>query len=57
MACLAARQGASAAEAAQALLFNFTEMLSRLVGESLTERLLAPVWAHPPLLSEQEIKS
>jgi len=57
MACLTAQQAASAAEAAQALLFNFTEMLSRLVGESLTERLLAPVWAQPQLPPEREIKS
>jgi hypothetical protein len=57
MACLTAQQAAPAAEAAQALLFNFTEMLSRLVGESLTDRLLAPVWARPPLPPEQEISS
>jgi hypothetical protein len=57
MACLAAQPRASATDAAQGLLFNFTEMLSRLVGESLTERLLAPVWARPPLPSEQEITS
>jgi len=57
MACLAAQPAAAAAEAAQALLFNFTEMLSRLVGEALTKRLLAPVWVGPPSPSEQEITS
>jgi hypothetical protein len=57
MACLAAQTSAAAAEAAQALLFTFTELLARLVGESLTERLLAAVWARPPLPSEQETTS
>jgi hypothetical protein len=56
MACLAAKGGVAAAEAVQALLFTFTELLAGLVGESLTERLLATVWvwAPPPVPSEQE---
>jgi len=51
MACLAAQQTAAAAEAAGALLLTFAELLATLIGESLTERLLAPVWARA---SEQE---
>jgi hypothetical protein len=57
MACLAAQPRAAATEAVQALLFTLTELLARLVGESLTERLLAAVWAHPPLPTGQEITS
>jgi len=53
MACLAAQHTAAAAEGAYALLLTFTELLATLIGESLTERLLAPVWAHPSLPSEQ----
>jgi hypothetical protein len=44
-ACLAAQQTAAAAEAATALMLTFTELLTTLIGESLTERLLAPAWA------------
>jgi hypothetical protein len=51
MACLATQQTAAAAEAANALMLAFTELLATLIGESLTERLLAPVWARA---SEQE---
>ena len=51
MACLAAQQTAAAAEAASALMLAFAELLATLIGESLTERLLAPVWARA---SEQE---
>ena len=57
MACLAAQHTAAAAEGAYALLLSFTELLATLIGESLTERLLAPVWAHPSLPSEQETAS
>jgi hypothetical protein len=57
MACLAAQGGAAAATAVQELLFTFTELLARLVGESLTERLLATVWSPPPLPSKQDISS
>jgi hypothetical protein len=52
MACLAAQHAATAAEAAYALLLTFAELLATLIGESLTERLLGPVWAQPSLLSE-----
>jgi hypothetical protein len=53
MACLATQHRATAAEAACALLLTFAELLAALIGESLTERLLAPVWARPSLPSEQ----
>lgn len=43
-----------AIEASAALLVTFTGLLESLIGESLTERLLAPVWAPPLPVSEQE---
>jgi hypothetical protein len=51
MACLATQHTTAAANAAYALLLTFAELLATLIGESLTERLLAPVWAP---VSEQE---
>jgi hypothetical protein len=59
MACLATQHTAAAAEAAYALLLTFAELLATLIGESLTARLLAPVWSAPSplLLSEQETAS
>jgi hypothetical protein len=53
-ACLAAQEPAVAAAAGQALLVNFTELLATLIGASLTERLLAPVWLPPSPESERE---
>jgi hypothetical protein len=41
---LASQETAAAAEASDALLVTFTELLATLIGESLTDRLLAPVW-------------
>ena len=41
--CLARQDPATAAEASYALLSRFTELLTTLIGESLTTRLLAPV--------------
>jgi hypothetical protein len=52
--CLARQDPASAAEASYTLLLTFTELLTTLIGESLTTRLLAPVWARPSLSSAQE---
>lgn len=46
-----------ALEASHALLVNFTELLSTLIGESLTEQLLRPAWAVPPQASVQETES
>lgn len=51
---LEANKAAVAAEASHALLVNFTELLATLIGESLTVRLLAPVWAPLTPSSEQE---
>jgi hypothetical protein len=56
--CLAGQKTAAAAAASQRLLMTFTELLAAMIGESLTERLLGPVWAAPPLpASEQETGS
>lgn len=50
---LETRETDSAADASYALLVIFTDLLANLIGESLTDRLLNPVWASPPA-SEQE---
>ncbi|MEJ0037971.1 MAG: hypothetical protein WDO68_18160 [Gammaproteobacteria bacterium] len=50
---LAGQEASSAALASCALLVTFTELLVTLIGESLTERLLGPVWA-PPLTAPQQ---
>jgi hypothetical protein len=54
MSCLAGQNPATAAEASITLLVTFTELLATLIGESLTSRLLGPVWAAPPLSSGKE---
>jgi hypothetical protein len=46
-----------AIEASYVLLVTFTELLSTLIGESLTEQLLRPVWAPPPPTIDQETES
>jgi hypothetical protein len=51
---LAACATNDAMEAGHALLVTFTELLSTLIGDSLTRRLLSPVWAFPSPKSEQE---
>jgi len=51
-ACLAEQKPAAALAAACALLVTFTEVLATLIGDALTARLLAPVWAPPT--SDQE---
>jgi hypothetical protein len=51
MACLAGQDTSTAAEASNTLLLTFTELLATLIGQSLTTRLLAPVWARPSLSS------
>ena len=43
-ACLVDREDKNAVEAAQALLVTFYELLESMLGESLTRRLLGPVW-------------
>ena len=42
----AQQSSANAAAAGGAFLHTFYELLTSLVGPSLTERLLRPVWAH-----------
>lgn len=44
---LADREPELAEEAGYVLLVTFTVLLASLIGESLTKRLLAPVWATP----------
>ncbi|WP_045220651.1 hypothetical protein [Desulfonatronum thioautotrophicum] len=44
----------AAAEACHALLATFIKLLVDMIGESLVERLLGPVWASPPTASEKE---
>lgn len=53
-ACLAEHVAADALEASHLLLVNFTELLASLIGNSLTERLLAPIWTLPPSSSPEE---
>jgi len=47
---LAVRDAEDAAEAACTLMATFLELLTTLIGESLTDRLMSPVWTHssPP---------
>ena len=42
---LAERTPDDAAQASQQILTTFNDLLATLIGESLTERLLGPVWA------------
>ena len=51
---LEARGAVAAAEASLAVLLTFTDLLATLIGESLTERLLGPVWASPPKAFAEE---
>lgn len=46
-----------ATEASYTLLATFTEMLTTLIGESLTARLLGPVWVSSSPVAEQETTS
>jgi len=50
---LAGRDPEAAAEASYVLLVTFTVLLATLIGESLTERLLEPVWKTPSANSEE----
>jgi len=54
LARLADRDTDEAAKASYTLLVTFTELLASMIGESLTKRLLLPVWAPPPSVTEQE---
>lgn len=54
---LEARDLSATAEATQALLTTFTELLASLIGASLCERLLAPVWTSLPRALRSEKRS
>ncbi len=54
---LASREPDAAAEAGYTLLVTFIELLATLIGESLTQRLLGPVWELSLPKSEQENES
>lgn len=54
---IAGRDADDAAEAGYTLLVAFTELLITLIGESLTDRMLGPVWAPQQRSSGQEIES
>jgi hypothetical protein len=51
---LAGREPVAAAQASSSLLITFTELLATLIGNSLTRRLLDPVWITSPGVVEQE---
>jgi hypothetical protein len=53
-ALLADQEPDVAVEAACALLMTFFELLITLIGESLTEHLVSPVWVSPSSPSDQE---
>ncbi len=51
---LAAQEASVALETSHAVLFAVTELLAGLIGESLSERLLAKVWATSPQKSSKD---
>jgi hypothetical protein len=51
---LAGAQPDAAREAGYALLTTFIGLLTTLIGETLTERLMGPVWTSPSPAPEQE---
>ena len=51
---LVAREADVALNASYTLLMTFTELLTTLIGESLTSRLLDPVWASSSAESERK---
>ena len=53
-ALLASHEATAAAEAGCSLLENFTDLLAALIGTSLSDRLLAPVWEPPALEPKPE---
>lgn len=52
--CLVSSGTSDAIAVGSSLLVTFTELLSTLIGKSLTEQLLRPVWTTPLPTSEQE---
>ena len=55
--CLVGHSADEAIEAGYTLLLTFTELLSTLIGESLSRSILSPVWALQASVSEQETRS
>ena len=54
---LSGREAAVAAEAGHVLLATFAGLLTDLIGNSLTERLLEPIWNAAPAATDKEISS
>jgi hypothetical protein len=52
--CLGRQEAAAAAAASCELVSAFCELLATLIGDSLTDRLLGPVWALPMAAPRQE---
>jgi hypothetical protein len=53
--CLQTRTPADALAASNTLLVTFTELLESLIGKSLADRLLDPVWTIPSPPNKQEL--
>jgi hypothetical protein len=51
---LETQDASAAAQASQAVLVTFAELLATLIGASLSERLLSPIWATPAPTAGQE---
>lgn len=51
---MAGRELLAATTVGNALLTTFVSLLASLIGETLTERLLSPVWTASPAAPEQE---
>lgn len=54
-ALLAGREPVAATQASSSLMITFTELLATLIGNSLTKRLLDPVWVAAPPANEQDL--
>jgi hypothetical protein len=54
LACIEARDPDSAAEASYALLVTLTDLLASMIGNTLTDQLLDPVWSPPPDSHQKE---
>jgi hypothetical protein len=54
---LSGREAAVAAEAGHVLLATFAELLATLIGNSLTEHLLDPIWEATSAATDKEISS
>jgi hypothetical protein len=54
---LEVRDSRAATEASLTLLVTFTDLLATMIGASLTDRLLGPIWAPPAASPEEETAS